>query len=121
MVRVGVKDIRQGARLWLTLFAMLAFAFQSYAVQTHFHKLSFAGAVALGDKSSPAHQKAPAPLDHACPLCQAVAHGGVFVMPGAVAALLPTLSVQIIAGEIVSRLVFQPVSHGWQSRAPPLS
>jgi len=121
VVRVGVKDIRQGARLWLTLFAMLAFAFQSYAVQTHFHKLSFAGAVALGDKSSPAHQKAPAPLDHACPLCQAVAHGGVFVMPGAVAALLPTLSVQIIAGEIVSRLVFQPVSHGWQSRAPPLS
>lgn len=118
MVGAGVKN-RQGARLWLTLFAVIAFAFQSYSVQTHIHKSLIAGApFAQGGKSAPSHEKVP-PLDQTCPLCQAVAHAGVFVMPAAVAALAPTIGFQSILRAIETPIAYAPFHQGWQSRAPP--
>lgn len=111
-------------RLWVTLFTLLAFAFQSYSTQTHIHKPTlsgFAGIAAALDLDFPAKDgKAPVKQDQQnCPLCQGMAHAGAFISPSAAAALLPTLSVQIIAFATNVAIVFDAFSHDWQSRGPP--
>lgn len=113
-------------RLGVTLFALLAFALQSYTTQTHIHKPTlpgFAGIAAALDLDVPVKDsKAPVKQDQQnCPLCQGVAHAGAFVSPTAAAAALPTLSVQIIAVTLHIAAAFDAVSHGWQSRGPPLA
>lgn len=112
-------------RLGATLFVLLAFGLQSYTTQTHIHKPTlpgFAGIAAALDIDVPAKDgKAPAKQDQNCPLCQAVAHAGVFVSPSSAAALLPTLSVQIIAVSLEIAIAFDAASHSWQSRGPPLA
>lgn len=120
----GVKAGRTW-RLGVTLFALLAFALQSYTTQTHIHKPTlpgFAGIAAALDIDAPTKDgKAPAKQDQNCPLCQAVAHAGVFVSPSSAAGLLPTLSVQIIAVSLDVAITIDAVSHSWQSRGPPLA
>jgi len=113
-------------RLGVTLFALLAFALQSYTTQTHIHKPTlpgFAGIAAALDLDTPVKDgKAPVKQDQQnCPLCQGVFHAGAFISPSAAAALLPTLSVQIIAVALHVAVVFDAVSHNWQSRGPPLA
>lgn len=111
-------------RLGVTLFALLAFALQSYTTQTHIHKPAlpgWAGIAAALDLDVPVKNgKAPAKQDQQnCPLCQGVAHAGAFVSPTAAAALAPTLSVQIIAAVLGAAIRFDTLSHDWQSRGPP--
>jgi hypothetical protein len=48
-----------------------------------------------------------------------VAHAGAFVSPTAAAVLAPTLSVQIIAAVLDAAILFDTLSHDWQSRGPP--
>lgn len=111
-------------RLGVTFFALLAFALQSYTAQTHIHKWTqpgLAGIAAALDLGVPIKNgKAPAKQDQNCPLCQGIAHAGAFLTPSAVAALAPTLSVQIIAIALDTALALQAVSHSWQSRGPPV-
>jgi hypothetical protein len=110
-------------RLAVTLFALLAFALQSYVTQTHIHKPAGPGfaaiAAALTIGAPIKDRKAPAKQDQNCPLCQAVAHSGAFVSPSAAPTLLPTLSVQIIVIVADVALAFEALSHDWLSRGPP--
>ena len=111
-------------RLGITLFALLAFALQSYTTQTHIHKPTqpgFAGIAAALDLNIPVKgSKTPAKQDQQnCPLCQGVAHAGAFIPASAAAALAPTLSIQIISAVLDSAIRFDALSHIWQSRGPP--
>lgn len=132
VVRIDVRAARHIARvetgrIWrlgVTLFALLAFALQSYTTQTHIHKPTlpgFAGIAAALDLGIPVKDsKAPAKQDQQnCPLCQSVAHAGAFISPSAAAVLAPTLSVQIIAAVLSVVVRFDTFSHDWQSRGPP--
>jgi hypothetical protein len=106
----------------VTLFALLAFALQSYTVQTHTHKWiepGLAGIAAALDLDIPVKGKAPAKQDQNCPLCQGIAHSGAYLTPSAAAAFAPTLSVQIIAIALDTALALDAASHSWQSRGPP--
>ncbi len=116
----------ESGRLWrlgVTLFALLAFALQSYVAQTHTHKWTQPGLTGLAialDLDIPVKGKAPAKQDqNNCPLCQGIAHAGAFLTPAAAAALAPTLSVQIIALAPDTARAIDAVSHSWQSRGPP--
>jgi hypothetical protein len=111
-------------RLGVTLFALLAFALQSYTTQTHIHKPvlpGLAGIAAALDLDVPVKgNKAPVKQDRQnCPLCQGVAHAGAFISPSAAAMLAPTLSIQTIATILDAELPFDRLSHDWQSRGPP--
>lgn len=127
-MRVGGHIARvETGRIWrlgVTLFALLAFALQSYTTQTHIHKPvlpGWAGIAAALDLNVPVKgDKAPTKQDQQnCPLCQGVAHAGAFVSPTAAAVLAPTLSVQIIATVLGTAISFDTLSHDWQSRGPP--
>src|SRR5271168_5531407 len=86
-----------GWRLGLVYVAMLAFAFQSYVVQTHIH---FAPATAIADTqgASGHHDKFPANDDPAnCPICQEILHSGQFITPSTAALLPPSLAASTIA------------------------
>ena len=107
-----------GWRLVLVYAAILAFAFQSYVIQTHIH---FAPTTALAsDHQSGHHDKVPANDDPAnCPICQEILHSGQFITPAAQFLLLPAFAVSTIT--IVDRAlphIFAP-SHNWRGRAPP--
>ena len=107
-----------GWRLVVVYAAILAFAFQSYVIQTHIH---FAPTAALAsDGQSGHHDKYPANDDPAnCPICQEILHSGQFITPAAQFLLPPALAVSTIA--IVDRAlphIFAP-SHSWRGRAPP--
>jgi hypothetical protein len=121
---IASVETRSIWRLGVTLFALLAFALQSYTAQTHIHKPAlpgFAGIAAALDLNIPAKGgKTPAKQDQQnCPLCQGVAHAGAFLSPSAAAALAPTLSIQIISAVLDSAIRFDALSHSWQSRGPP--
>jgi hypothetical protein len=116
------KPRRSAARVAISLFMLLTFALQSYVTQTHIHLApgSFASYSELGAVKKQLPDKFPAQDDPAnCPICQEILHSGQFVTPTAAAALLPSLSVSIIA--IVAHIVVAPeaTSHTWQSRGPP--
>jgi len=109
-------------RVAISLFMLLTFALQSYVTQTHIHLApgSFASYSELGVAKKHLPDKFPAQDDPAnCPICQEILHSGQFVTPTAASALLPSLSVSIIA--IVAHIVVAPeaTSHTWQSRGPP--
>jgi hypothetical protein len=109
-----------GWRLAVIYTAMLAFALQSYVLQTHIH---FAPATALADTSGANghHDKYPANDDPAnCPICQEILHhGGQFITPSAQFLLPPTLAVSTIAvvDQALSHILAP--SHSWRGRAPP--
>jgi hypothetical protein len=114
----GFRRTSAASRL-LALVTVLAFALQSFIIQTHIHSGSLAGPSTITTASSPSHSKDShnkSPAD--CPLCQAVAHTGAFLTPAAAAMLLPS-SVQNIALYLVVRTIAVAHTHGWQSRAPP--
>jgi len=114
----GVRRTNAASRL-LAFITVLAFALQSFIIQTHIHSGSLTGPAAISAASSPSHSKDShnkSPAD--CPLCQAVAHTGAFLTPTAAAMLLPS-SVQNIVLCLVVQTVTAARAHGWQSRAPP--
>jgi len=121
--KVKIANPRRSAvRVAISVLMLLTFALQSYVTQTHIHLAqgSFASYSELGAAKKQLPDKFPAQDDPAnCPICQEILHGGQFVTPTAAAALLPCLSVSIIA--IVAHIVVAPeaTSHTWQSRGPP--
>jgi len=125
--RAADPAVRSPLRLAVTLLALLTFAFQSYATQTHIHKagglLGGLGLAAAADvKSGPQGKtdKYPGNQDPSnCPICQQMVHSGSFVTPSTLAALPPVLSISIIALRLEAAIATQPVSHSWHGRAPP--
>ena len=100
----------------LALLALLAFAVQGFALQTHIHG-DPAGASPAVLQTTPG-TALPGQLDPAnCPLCQEIMHGGVFTAPA--------LFVLLLAIAIASFAFAHPApvrqtrTQGWQSRAPP--
>lgn len=101
----------------MACLVLFAFAFQAYALQTHIH----AGAGHLvASSGTPAPGKGPvsnSPME--CPLCQAVAHTGVFLEPAAL--LAPFFGAWWLLAAPKQRAARLPrtAAHIWQSRAPP--
>ena len=107
-------------RLAITLFALLAFTFQSFVAQVHFHATPWTASTTLdaGKISQPG--KLPANDDpSSCPICQAVLHAGQFVTPAAVTFALPSFAIFFIANFNDATATAQTASHSWKSRAPP--
>jgi len=119
-----------GWRAAVTAFAFVAFALQSYIVQTHIHfspdaELRLAGYVASHD-TKPAQQaprdKYPSNEDPAnCPICQEILHSGHFVIPAAQVFLAPYLAVSTIVVVDTALPHIFALSHSWRGRAPPRS
>lgn len=123
-------SLRQRLILFVTL---IAFAFQSYVVQTHVHVLANSNSGIAVSKNFVADSKAHAastqtpdqgrypPGDDPahCPICQEFLLAGQYVTPAPVTALLLTVVVAPVA--VVSEIAvpFIPVSHNWYGRAPP--
>jgi hypothetical protein len=113
-----VQKIPASQRL-ITLFALLAFFIQSFALQTHIHPTPPAAIAA-----TVAHTPAPAPLKNQdpvdqCRLCQELVHSGVYVSPSVT---VIATSLNIVAAIFVAAPSFaaDPVrAFSWQSRAPP--
>jgi hypothetical protein len=103
----------------ITLFALLAFFVQSFALQTHIHPTPPA---AIAD--TVAHTPAPPPVNNQdpvdqCRLCQELVHAGAVITPSAT---VVTASLNIVAAIFAAAPAFaaDPVrAFNWQSRAPP--
>jgi hypothetical protein len=100
------------ARLAVTLFALLAFTLQSYAMQVHLHGTSIAAS------QQPGKTQKTGDTAH-CPICQEILHFGHYVTPSASAwsPALTAISFAIITSEVY--LTALAPSHSWNSRAPP--
>jgi len=101
----------------------IAFALQSYVIQTHIHGLALSVETSVaGNSHSKSSGPAKTPSDDSnssCPYCQAIIHAGLFLMPAAQALYLPSLwAVCDTQPTCSSSLAISP-AHGWQSRAPP--
>jgi hypothetical protein len=104
----------------ITLFALLAFFIQSFALQTHIHStlLPPVSVTTAADTPTPSPLKNQDPVDQ-CRLCQELVHAGVFVSPSAT---VIAASLNIVAAIFAALPVFaaDPVrAFSWQSRAPP--
>jgi hypothetical protein len=110
------RKTQQFQRLMACL-VLLAFVFQSYALQTHIH----AGATHPAISSRvPASGKGPvsnSPME--CPLCQALAHDGIFLEPAAVLALFFGAGWFVAVPKPHAAHSPGTAMHAWQSRAPP--
>jgi len=100
------------ARLAVTLFALLAFTLQSYAMQVHVHETNIATAQKLDGTQKPndtAH----------CPICQEILHFGHYVTPSA-ATWSPVLMVVPFVAPFAERIGGSSLpTRSWNSRAPP--
>jgi hypothetical protein len=102
------------------LFALLAFAIQGYAVQTHIHGEPLSANAHITHISTPTQPAPQDPYDPAnCPLCQEMMHAGVYIAPAlADFAILLNAVAFVPAFTLLPHTVSQE-PHGWQSRAPP--
>jgi hypothetical protein len=122
----GIAGKASPGRWLFAAFMLLAFALQSYAVQTHIHERLDLPAIAKANGNisiDGAHAKKPAapskrdaPDD--CPLCQLL-YGGQNVAPDALVSFLPLVSVLAIEIKLAALPHFDAVSHSWRGRAPP--
>ena len=110
------------AKRWLTVVALLAFFFQSLAVQTHIHPADLAPMAKLAVQTSHSAPAIPAksqdPVDQ-CRLCQELVHAGSFITPSAALLAAPFSQVQAIPLVLFSRRAQSAPAFSWQSRAPP--
>lgn len=102
---------------------LFAFTLQSYATQIHIHGPSHAIdriSIAKVSGKTGTHGESPsAPDTNDCPICQAIAHNGVFFAPVAPLLLLPAWVAQV-SPPVSLRTVAGPAApHDWFSRAPP--
>ncbi|HEX2761697.1 MAG TPA: hypothetical protein VHM27_14330 [Rhizomicrobium sp.] len=110
----------RATRRYVTLFALLAFLLQSFAVQSHIHPLDKPASVAAAINNIPAPVKKIDPVDlGSCRLCQEIVHAGAFVAPSAFAvpasqnaAIIAFTALPLLAGLLAP-------AFAWQSRAPP--
>jgi hypothetical protein len=104
----------------ITLFALLAFFVQSFALQIHIHSTP----LPLASVATAAHTPAPAPLQNQdpvnqCRLCQELVHAGAVITPSAT---VVTASLNIVAAIFAATPSFAAAparAFNWQSRAPP--
>ena len=114
--------VRNGARLAITLVALLAFALQTIVLQTHIHGVPLAGTAGVTLAVEKGQQPAPPANDPAnCPICQEMLHAGVFVAPGAATLQIATIATIIDFVFVEIFATTQIYAHGWKSRAPPLA
>ena len=110
------------------LVLLLSVFFQSYIAQTHIHRSGTAAELSSALSLSaladfPRDPSSPADDDHGnCVLCHAALQAGAFFVSDAVVFLLPALLFLGLAAAFVHRDA-SPIlaSHGWRSRAPPVS
>lgn len=113
----ALRARRKGSSL-LCWFVLVAFAAQSFLVQSHIHMLQHAwsgsGPAVIASKNT------QAPLDaDKCFLCQEYLHGGVYLTPAAAAPLPPSAAVSLLPLIIAPLLLARATSHNWIGRAPP--
>ncbi|HTQ14792.1 MAG TPA: DUF2946 family protein [Rhizomicrobium sp.] len=119
-------------RRTIALFAVFAFAAQSYVVQTHVHIPAFEqiASDSSGHEVSPAvtrshdvdHQRGPLKDDPAhCPFCQEMLYAGTYAMPAAPMVLAPVESNPQPVSPVPVSLGITSVSHDWRGRAPPFA
>ncbi|MBN9534580.1 MAG: hypothetical protein J0I26_00360 [Alphaproteobacteria bacterium] len=127
-----LRQARPHGRLGVVLFALLAFALQSYTVQTHIH-FSAKLVASLNHAADADQSKTPA-ADHNgdpakpakgdpanCPICQAMANAGAYITPAPAILALPSLAHFTIAIFVVRSVAIRPLSHSWYGRAPPVA
>jgi hypothetical protein len=105
------------------LAVMLAVSWQGFVAQTHHHPESgspFAGATVLVDIAASTDRKTPLKLPDSCPICRELTHAGSALLPTP-AEFIPPVATAAPAADtpLALQTHVQPVSHGWQSRAPP--
>ena len=116
----SVGSRRLGARIvaWLLLFAFTA---QCYATQIHIHGSPPASSGAsVGKFADDHHGKSPgtpAPAD--CPICQSIAHTGLFFAPAAPLLSLPAIAAYVAPPQGGHAILRAAATHDWRSRAPP--
>ncbi len=121
-------------RTAFTLFLLLAFALQSFVVQTHIHFSApgFAG----GQESLVADRAAHSAVSFSlagdsdkntkdgdperCPLCQAVLLGGYYLIPAPAQIHLPLVYAILDPVGVIAVFAASSPSHAWHSRAPPI-
>jgi hypothetical protein len=114
---------RSTASRFMVLAIALTFAVQSFLTQTHIHGASQHSSLATAAVDVKAVKEGKAPADNSrseCPLCQAIAHSGVFVAPATSLPCLSLLWVMAVATGFSSLAATYAPAHDWQSRAPPL-
>lgn len=125
--RIAAPAHATGWRLAVVSVAFVAFALQSFIIQTHIHftpadtaRLAAYAASHQIAHDRDHHDKYPANEDPAnCPICQEILHSGQFVAPAAHVFLPPTIAVSIIAIVKTELPFVAALSHDWHGRAPP--
>jgi hypothetical protein len=108
------------SRFAITLLALIAFTFQSFVAQVHFHTTPWTVSTSLDAGKASQPGKLPANDDQSsCPICQVLLHAGQFVTPPAIALALPSFALFFVATAADPASPAQTASHNWQSRAPP--
>ncbi|RYY26034.1 MAG: hypothetical protein EOP62_11145 [Sphingomonadales bacterium] len=107
----------------MLLAMMLALCWQGFVAQTHRHpegQTAFVGATVVVDVAAIADRDTPLELPDSCPICRELSHAGSMLLPTPVAVTPPVLMAAPVADlRAAIPAHIQPVSHGWQSRAPP--
>lgn len=123
MTRSGAASLapkQPATRRYITLFALLAFFLQSFAVQSHIHPLDKPASVDAAINNIPAPVKKIDPVDlGSCRLCQEIIHAGAFVAPSAFAVPASQSAAAIIFAALPLLAGMLAPAFGWQSRAPP--
>lgn len=110
----------------MLLAVMLAVSWQGFVAQTHHHPdsgsafASTMGATVLVDVAASADRKTPLKLPDSCPICRELAQAGSALLPPP-AEFTPPVATAMAAADTPPALPsrIHPVSHRWQSRAPP--
>jgi hypothetical protein len=103
---------------WVTVFALLAFFIQSFAVQTHIHEQVPAAKTAALPGPVKAPLKSQDPVDQ-CRLCQELVHGGSFITPSTVATPAGLTYIAAVFVVLAAPTSASATAFAWQSRAPP--
>jgi hypothetical protein len=123
MPRSGAVSLilkQPAARQYVTLFALLAFFLQSFAVQSHIHPLNTPATVTAAVNNIPAPVKTIDPVDlGSCRLCQELIHAGAFVAPSAIAVPASTGAAAFVFTALPLLAGMLAPAFAWQSRAPP--
>src|SRR5690554_3653329 len=105
-------------RRFITLFALLAFFLQGFAVQSHLHQSlkPASSIVAVSDLPAPLKKSDPTDQNH-CRLCHELAQAGAFVAPTVSALPAPLNSVAAVLGTLPALAGAFTPAFAWHSRA----
>ncbi len=103
---------------WVTVFALLAFFIQGFAVQTHIHEQAPVARTAALPVPAKAPLKSQDPVDQ-CRLCQELVHAGSFITPSTAATPAGLTYITAIFAVLAAPTSASATAFAWQSRAPP--